>query len=58
MEKFIKNSTAQFLTFISQDSSNVIEARYEEETIWLTQKLMSALFGVDVRTISEHLQLH
>ncbi len=30
--------------------------RYEDETIWLSQKLMSRLFDVDVRTINEHLK--
>ena len=33
-----------------------IEARYEDETIWLTQKLMASLFEVTVPTINEHLK--
>jgi hypothetical protein len=33
-----------------------IEACYEDETIWLSQRLMAELFAVDVRTISEHLK--
>ncbi len=33
-----------------------IEARYEDETIWLSQKLMAQLFDVDVRTVNEHLK--
>lgn len=53
--KLIRNSTAEFLIFTSQEGGASIEARYEDETIWLTQKLMAELFGVDVRTISEHL---
>jgi hypothetical protein len=52
----IRNSTAEFLIFTQQAGENGIEARYEEGTIWLTQKLMAELFDVDVRTISEHLQ--
>ncbi len=55
-KKLIRNSTAEFLIFTSQDGSNSIEARYEDETIWLTQKLMGELFEVDVRTINEHLK--
>ena len=51
----IRNSTAEFLIFTSQSGREGIEVRYEDETIWLTQKLMSALFDVDVRTVSEHL---
>ena len=52
----IRNSTAEFLIFTGQAGEKSIEARYEDETIWLSQKLMAALFDVDVRTINEHLQ--
>jgi len=52
----IRNSTAEFLIFSSQAGEGGIEVRYEDETIWLTQKLMAELFEVDVRTISEHLK--
>jgi hypothetical protein len=51
----IRNSTAEFLIFTTQAGENGIEVRYEDETIWLTQKLMAALFDVDVRTVNEHL---
>ncbi len=51
----IRNSTAEFLIFTGQAGDQSIEARYEDETIWLSQKLMAALFDVDVRTINEHL---
>lgn len=33
-----------------------MEVRYEDETIWLSQKLMATLFDVDVRTVNEHLK--
>jgi hypothetical protein len=58
MEKktLIRNSTAEFLIFTRQAGEASIEARYEDETVWLSQKLMGELFGVDVRTVSEHLQ--
>ncbi|MCD4750797.1 MAG: virulence RhuM family protein [Thermoanaerobaculales bacterium] len=52
----IRNSTAEFLIFTAQSGEESIEVRYEDETIWLTQKLMATLFDVDVRTVSEHLQ--
>lgn len=52
----IHNSTAEFLVFTAQSGGDSIEVRYEDETIWLTQKLMAELFAVNVRTISEHLQ--
>jgi hypothetical protein len=52
----IRNSTAEFLIFTSRAGESSIEVRVENETVWLTQKLIAALFNVDVRTISEHLQ--
>ena len=52
----IHNSTAEFLIFTAQAGEDSIEVRVAEETVWLTQKLLAELFGVDVRTISEHLK--
>lgn len=52
----IRASTAEFLIFTQQAGEQSIEVRYQDDTIWLTQKLMAALFDVDVRTISEHLR--
>ena len=54
--KLIRNSTAEFLIFTGQAGEQSIEARYEDETIWLTQKLMATLFDVTVPTINEHLK--
>ena len=51
----IRNSTAEFLTFEIQAKEDSIDVRYEDETIWLTQKIMSALFDVTTKTISKHL---
>lgn len=55
-KKLIRNSTAEFLIFTGQAGDQSIEARYEDETVWLTQKLIAELFAVDVRTVSEHLR--
>jgi hypothetical protein len=52
----IHNSTAEFLIFTAQSGEESIEVRYEDGTIWLTQKLMAALFDVTVPTINEHLK--
>ncbi len=52
----IRSSTAEFLIFTQQAGENGIEVRYEDETIWLSQKLMATLFDVNVRTINEHLK--
>ena len=55
-KQLIRNSTAEFLIFTGQAGKQSIEARYEDETIWLTQKLMAQLFDVTVPTIYEHLK--
>jgi Virulence protein len=52
----MKNSTAEFLIFTSQSGSETIEVRVEDETVWLSQKLMAELFEADVKTINEHLK--
>jgi len=56
MNKSIRNSTAEFLIFVTQAGEQDIEARYEDETVWLSQKLMAELFNVTVPTINEHLK--
>ena len=56
INKLIRNSTSEFLIFTAQDGKNNIEARYEGETIWLTQKLMGELFEVGTNTINYHLK--
>ena len=54
----VRSSAAEYLTFVAAtgDASSSVEMRYEDENIWLTQKMMAALYDVDVRTINEHLQ--
>ena len=52
----IRNSTAEFLIFTQQSGESGIEVRYEEGSIWLTQKLMAELFDVTIPTINEHLK--
>jgi hypothetical protein len=54
--KLIRNSTVEFLIFTAQSGEKSIEARYEDETVWLSQKLMAALFNVQVNTINYHLK--
>jgi len=54
--KMIRNSTAEFLIFSQQNGKNSIEARYEDKTIWLSQKLMANLFDVETNTINYHLK--
>ena len=52
----IRNSTAEFLIFQIENKEEGIEVLYQDETLWLTQKTISILFDVDIRTINEHLK--
>jgi hypothetical protein len=52
----IRNSTAEFLIFTAEGTTISVEVFYEDETIWLSQKMMVVLFDVDVRTVNEHLK--
>ena len=50
----IRSSAAEYLTYVASigDESSSMEMRYEDEDIWLTQKMMATLYDVDVRTIN------
>ena len=54
----IRSSAAEYLTYVASvgDQHDSIEMRYEDENIWLTQKMMATLYDVDVRTINEHIK--
>ena len=56
-EVSIRSSAAEYLTYVASvgDSTDSIEMRYEDENIWLTQKMMAALYDVSVSTINEHI---
>jgi hypothetical protein len=58
MDITIRSSAAEYLTFIAAtgDSEQSFEMRYEEENIWLTQKMLATLYDIDVRTISYHIK--
>lgn len=54
----LRSSAAEYLTFVSAigDQPESVELRYQDENIWLTQRLMAELYGVEVPTINEHIQ--
>ena len=54
----IRSSAAEYLTYVASvgEQQDSIEMRYEDENIWLTQKMMATLYDVDVRTINEHIK--
>lgn len=57
-EVTIHSSAAEYLTYVAAvgDSDESLEMRYEEENIWLTQKMMSELYGTSVSAINQHLK--
>ena len=52
----IRNSTAEFLIFTTSNGQDTIEVKVEDETVWLTQKLIAKLFDINVATVNEHLK--
>jgi len=56
--QIINSSTAQYLTFVSAsgDDPETLEVRYEDENIWMTQKMMAELYGVSVPAINQHIK--
>ena len=54
----IRSSAAEYLTFIAAtgDDKNSIEVRYEDENIWITQKMLAALYEVETNTINYHIK--
>ncbi len=53
----VTSSASAYLTFVASagTSDTSFEIRYEDENIWLTQKMLATLYDVDLRTISEHI---
>ena len=54
----IRSSAAEYLTFVAStgEDKDSIEMRYEDENIWLTQKMMATLYDVSVAAINQHLK--
>jgi hypothetical protein len=51
----VRNSTAEFLTFVADGKEDGIQVLYKDETIWATQKAMATLFEVGTPAINKHL---
>lgn len=54
-KKEIRNSTAEFLTFVAEGKEQGVQVLYKDETVWATQKAMTTLFDVGVPAINKHL---
>ncbi len=57
-ESLIRSSAAEYLTYIAAtgDNQEAIEVRYEDENIWLTQKMLATVYGVELNTINYHIK--
>ena len=57
-EVTIRSSAAEYLTYVASvgDQQDSIEMRYEDENIWLTQKMMATLYDVGINTINYHIK--
>ena len=57
-EVTIRSSAAEYLTFVaaSGDDKNSVEVRYEDENIWITQKMLAVLYEIDVAGINYHIK--
>ncbi len=54
----VRSSAAEYLTFVAATGSaqSSVEMRYEDENLWLTQKMMATLYDVSVPAVSQHLK--
>ena len=57
-KSIVRSSAAEYLTYVAStgESQESIEMRYEDENIWLTQKMMATLYGVGLPAINEHVK--
>lgn len=54
--ELIRSSAAEYLTYIAASGEEGIEIRYQDENIWLTQKMLASVYDVNVATINEHIK--
>lgn len=56
-EAYVRSSAAEYLTYAAAvgDNPESVEMRYQDENIWLTQRMMAEVYGVAVHTINEHI---
>ena len=58
MTNLLRSSAAEYLTYaaVHGEDKESVEVRYENENLWLTQKMMSMLYGVSVAAINQHIK--
>ena len=55
-QDIVRSSAAEYLTFITANGKGGVEAVYADEDVWLTQKMMGTLYGVETNTVNYHLK--
>jgi hypothetical protein len=57
-EVTVRSSAAEYLTYVAAtgDNEQSFEMRYQDENVWLTQKMMATLYDVEVHTTNEHIK--
>lgn len=55
-KSLVRSSSAEYLTFLAASGESSVEAVYADENVWLTQKMMGVLYGVETNTINYHLK--
>jgi hypothetical protein len=55
-KSIVRSSSAEYLTFIASTGEGGVEAVYADENIWLTQKMMGALYNIETHTVNYHLK--
>ena len=57
-EEMSRSSAAEYLTYVAAagEGDETMELRYQDENIWLTQKMMAELYGVSVSAVNQHLK--
>lgn len=56
VDKLIRSSAAEYLTYVAAAGENGVELRYEDENIWLTQKMLLVLYGISTSAINQHIK--
>jgi len=52
----LRASVAEYLTFVTATGESNIQSLYADENVWLSQKMMGLLYGVEIPTINYHLK--
>lgn len=57
-KSIIRSSAAEYLSYVSAvgDSADSVEMRYQDENIWLTQKMLATLYGVSIQVVNKHIK--